>query len=141
MVMQDVQTAAEAQALELRAKEQVTKTIVQIVGQEVETQDRSVVEWLPIKKEMMRVNQLSQWRNLQMQTRRLRVLLRTKKCVFREHLPILGAPPHARGMSTGSCIIHTVLGVVIVCAEEVVPATTRSGQLKTESFPRAGFQR
>ena len=136
-----MQAAAEERKLELRAERQVTKEIIQIVGRKVETRDRSVVEWPEIKKVTMRVNQLSQWRNLQMQTRRLRVLLRTKKCVFREHLLILGAPPHESGMSTGSCIIHTVLGVVIVCAEEVVPAITRSGQLKTESSPKAGCQR
>ena len=41
--MQDVQ-AVEVQMLERRARKQVTKEIVRIVGQKVETQDRSVVE-------------------------------------------------------------------------------------------------
>ena len=44
MVMQDVQAAVEVQMLEMKAKKQVTKEIVRIVGQKVETQDRSVVE-------------------------------------------------------------------------------------------------
>ena len=41
--MQDVQ-AVEVQMLERRARKQVTKEIVRIVGQKVETQDRSVVD-------------------------------------------------------------------------------------------------
>ena len=41
--MQDVQ-AVEVQMLERRARKQVTKEIVRIVRQKVETQDRSVVE-------------------------------------------------------------------------------------------------
>ena len=86
----------------------------------------------------MRANQLSQWRNPQTQTRSLlRVQLQTKKYVFREHLLILGALPHVKGPSMESCITHTVRGVVIVYAEEVVPAITRSGQLKTENSPKA----
>ena len=44
MVMQDVQAAVEVQMLERKAKKQVTKEIVRIVRQKVETQDRSVVE-------------------------------------------------------------------------------------------------
>ena len=86
----------------------------------------------------MRVNQLSQWHSLQTQTRNLlKVQRQMRKYVFREHLQILGAPPHAKGLSTESCITHTVRGVVIVYAEEVVPAITRSGQLKTENSPKA----
>ena len=42
--MQDVQAAVEVQMLGRKAKEQVTKEIARIVGQKVETQDRSVVE-------------------------------------------------------------------------------------------------
>ena len=86
----------------------------------------------------MRVNQLSQWHNLLTQTRNLlRVQRQTKKYVFREHLQILGALPHVNGLSTESCITHTVRGVVIVYAEEAVPAITRSGQLKTVSSQKA----
>ena len=42
--MQDVQAAVEVLMLEMKAKKQVTKEIVRIVGQKVETQDRSVVD-------------------------------------------------------------------------------------------------
>ena len=140
--MQDVQAAAEEQRRELRAEEQVTREIIKIKCQRVETRERSVVDWPEIRRMMKRANLQIQRHNLQMLTRSCqRVRIQTKRCAFRERLLTLDVLPHERGPSMESCIIHTVRGVVIVYAEEVVPAITRRGQPRTESSPRTEYQR